>query len=319
MKCLYPVHPELVKDAAGDTSKFAMTPRMIHLCAKIAHFSRRFVKVPQDMRKQNIQITSYDGKAFDTVLYTPVGIEKPAPCLVYYPGGGFVVGAYPYMHTIAMKYAKEAGCKVLFVNYRLANDPCFTATIEDAYAAVQYVWKKAEELDVDREHIAVAGDSAGGSLAAIVSIMARDRKALKICYQMMIYPTTKMDAQTWSRQNFNNTPGINSEWAKVFLAEALKNGSPEKKEYMSPLDLEDFAGLPPAYLETEEFCPLRDEGNLYAQKLIKHGIPVVHNQMKGTFHAYDSNLKPHMVQEILHKRANILKCAFHDNFSKLVL
>lgn len=308
MKTLYPVLPELAKDAAGDTSKFQMTPGVIHFCAKLAHFSRHLVKVPADFTRKSLHIPSYDGKIVDAILYTPKAVSDHAPCLVYYPGGGFVVGAYPYMHTLALTYARYANCKVLFVNYRLANAPCYTATIEDCYYALQYVWNNSEKLDIDREHITVMGDSAGATLATIMCIMARDRKGPAIRFQMLVYPMTMgVTADTCSRKHFTNTPGMNSGWCTVFLKEALKNGLPEKPEYFAPYQVADCSGLPPAYIETEEFCPLRDEGDLYARKLAEQGVHVIHRQVKGTFHAFDSSLKRDCVQKILKERGEVLK------------
>ena len=312
MKCIYPVLPELVKDASGDTGKFAITPGMIHFFAKIANLSQVFIKVPKDFQKKAFKIQSYDGQTFQSVLYTPDTAGDRAPCLIYYPGGGFVVGAYPYMHTIAMMYGRNAKCKVLFVNYRLANAPCYTAAIEDAYAALKYVWDNAEALGIDKGRIAVAGDSAGATLATVVSMMARDRRKTdgngpKVKFQMMMYPMTACCPQTWSREHFTNTPGINSEWAKVFVGEALKNGMPEKREYIEPLKNQNFEGIPAAYIETEEFCPLRDEGNLYAEKMSAHGVSVIHNPVKGTFHAFDSSLKRDVVQKMIAYRSEILK------------
>lgn len=308
MKCLYPVLPELEKDAAGDTGKFKMTPGVIHFCARLAKMSRCLVKVPSDFTRRKIIIPSYDGKSVDTVLYTPKSAPNNSPCIIYYPGGGFVVGAYPYMHTLAMSYARSVNCRVLFVNYRLANSPCYTAAAEDCYSALKYVWDNAESIGADKNKIVVMGDSAGATLAAVMCIMSRDRKGPDIRFQMLMYPMTMgVCADTQSRREFTNTPGMNSGWCKVFLREALKNGLPEKEEYFSPYSLENCAALPSAYIETEEFCPLRDEGDLYAEKLKNQGVEVIHRRVRGTFHAFDSSLKRECVQKIIKERAEILK------------
>lgn len=310
MKCLYPYHDELKKAAAGDTSKFKMNPAIIHICAKLAKISKRFVKIPKDFTRTEVHIKNCDNSSFSAELYSPRDIIEPAPCLIYYPGGGFVVGAYPYMHTIAMMYGRYADCKVLFVNYRMANETGMAGTMEDGYRALQFTFENAREMGIDREKIVVGGDSAGATIATATALMARDRKGPEISGQMLMYPCTSIQPDTWSRQHFNNTPGINSDWVEVFFQEALKNGCSGYEEYMSPLKAESLKGLPFTYIETEEFCPLRDEGNLYAKRLKETNVPVIHREMKGTFHAFDSDYKIPMVQQIIRERGKILSKMF---------
>ena len=120
-------------------------------------------------------------------IYEPRDIGKCAPCLIYLHGGAFALKAAPYHRNLVCEYALQTPCKVIFVDYRLAPKYAFPVGVEDCYAAFEWVAKNAMALEIDSKRIAIGGDSAGGTLAAAVSLMARDRKASGICFQMLIY------------------------------------------------------------------------------------------------------------------------------------
>lgn len=149
---------------------------------------------------------------------------------------------------------------MVFVDYRWAPRHAFPVGVEDCYAAFQWVYQKAEEIGIDPDKIAMGGDSAGGALAAAVCLMARDRKASKICFQMLIYPVTDARQVTESVKEFIDTPLWNGKQNQKMWKLYLGQGVHPNKAYASPMEAASFNNLPDAYIEVAEFDCLRDEG-----------------------------------------------------------
>ena len=208
------------------------------------------------------------------------------PAILYIHGGGFVIGSIDSEHVGAARIAQELGVVVVSVEYRLAPEHPFPAAIEDCYAALVWLHTNASELGVDTTRVAINGGSAGGGLAACLALVARDRGGPAICFQYLGIPELDDRLDTPSMQRFHDTPMWSRPQAERswewYLGDAY--GSDEVSPYAAPARATDVAGLPPAYISTMEFDPLRDEGILYALKLLAAGVTVELHSFPGTFH-----------------------------------
>jgi acetyl esterase len=218
-------------------------------------------------------------------IYIP---EGPAikPVLVYFHGGGWVIGNITTTDAACRSLANQAGCVVVSVDYRLAPEHKFPAAPEDCYAAVCWVAENAAALGVNPGQVAVGGDSAGGNLAAVVSLMARDRGGPAIGFQLLVYPVTDYNLETASYQENAEGYFLTRSMMAWFWQHYLTNEAEGRHWMASPLRAESLQGLPPALVITAEFDPLRDEGEAYAQRLEEAGVPVVARRYPGMIHAF---------------------------------
>ena len=254
------------------------------------------------------EIESYDAEMIDCFLMSPKAIKGDAPCLIYIHGGGFVLAAAGYHYKNAMRYAKEVGCKVVFVNYRLAPHNPHPVFFEDCYAAMCWTYDNAEKLGIDTSRIGIGGDSAGSTLAVGVCMMARDRKhPVRLAFQMLPYPF--LDARNNSEfcKKFTDTPMWNSSLSSRITPMTKADKSRPDYVYYSPVEADCFAGLPPAYIETAEYDCLHDDGILYAELLRNAGIEVVLNETKGTMHGYDIVRRSPITKASLETRIQFMK------------
>jgi acetyl esterase len=218
-------------------------------------------------------------------LYSPSS-EPSQPAVVYFHGGGWVIGNLETHDYVCRLIANGAKCTVISVDYRLAPEHKFPAAADDAYAATKWVSDSAAELNVDSTRIAVAGDSAGGNVAAVVALMARDRGGPSIMQQTLVYPVIDHNFGTVSyRDNaegyFLTTNGMRWFWAH-YLASDADGANP----YASPLRAETLAGLPPALVISAEYDPLRDEDAAYAERLRADGVDVTYTRYDGQVHGF---------------------------------
>jgi acetyl esterase len=225
------------------------------------------------------------GGALRVRVYTP---EAPAlrPGLLYFHGGGWALCSLDTHDATCRQLANGAGCTVVSVDYRLAPEHKYPAAAEDAYAATCWLAERAAELGVDAARIGVAGDSAGGNLAAVVALMARDRGGPALRHQLLVYPVTDHSFDTDSYRENAAGPLLTREMMQTFwsfyLADPRHGGQP----YASPLRAESLAGLPPATLITAECDPLRDEGEAYGARLAEAGVRVVAKRYAGMIHGF---------------------------------
>jgi acetyl esterase len=218
-------------------------------------------------------------------VYLPEG-DEPLPVLVYYHGGGWVIGSIATHDPTCRQIANAAGCMVVSVDYRLAPEHKYPAAVDDAYAATEWVFENAQDPGADRRRVAVGGDSAGGNLAAAVCLMARDRGSFRPVLQVLIYPILDYNFNTPSYGE--NAEGYlltraTMEWFWACYLERAEDGW---HPYASPLRAEDLEGLPAALVMTAEYDPLRDEGEAYAARLRAAGVPVTLSRYDGMIHAF---------------------------------
>ncbi|MBE6570378.1 MAG: alpha/beta hydrolase [Ruminococcaceae bacterium] len=258
------------------------------------------------------EIESYDGGRIECLLMSPKSADTPAPCLIYLHGGGFVLPAAGYHYKNALRYAKEVGCKVVFVNYRLAPAHPHPVFFEDCYAAMCWTYDNAASLGIRADRIGIGGDSAGAALTAGVCLMARERRhPVQFVFQMLPYPY--LDARNCSEscQKFTDTPMWNASLsARIAPMTRADRNRPDYVWY-SPVEAENVAKLPPAYIETAEFDCLHDDGILYAEKLRAAGIRVTLYETLGTMHGFDIVQKAKTTQAAIAERIAFMKDQFY--------
>jgi acetyl esterase len=221
-------------------------------------------------------------------IYTPEG-KGPFPVLVFFHGGGWVIGDIDSHDAICRTMTNKAGCINVSVDYRLAPEHKFPAAPEDCYAATKWVADNAASFNGDSTRVAVGGDSAGGNLATVVSLMARDRGGPKLAYQLLIYPATDYYIPgTPSIKENGEGYFLTRDDMVWFLGHYLSSEADIKHPYAFPLQAKDLSGLPPAMVITAEFDPLRDEGEIYAVKMKQAGGDVTSRRYDGTIHGFVS-------------------------------
>ncbi len=221
--------------------------------------------------------------------YTPVHSDGsgPEPLLVFFHGGGFVVGDLETHDDLCRLLCRDAGVHVLAIDYRLAPEHPAPAAIEDCYAAYRWALEHAAELGADPSRVAVGGDSAGGNLSAVVCQLARNDGIALPALQLLLYPATNFAADSRSKTLFADGYFLTKKDMDWFRDNYLDGSSLATADpRISPLLADDLAGLPPAMVLTGGFDPLRDEGNQYADALAAAGVPVDHRQFGPLVHGF---------------------------------
>jgi acetyl esterase len=245
---------------------------------------------PTDSRIEEIErmIPGPDGAPDVPIrIYMPKDRNEAGPGFVNFHGGAFILGDLEIEHPLCLIMAAEGGAASVGVDYRLAPEHPFPAGVEDCYAALQWVVENAEALKIDPTRIAIGGSSAGGNLTAAVALLARDRGLPGVAFQMLWYPVLDDRCETTSMKNgaglymwdYQNSLDM---WDQ-YIGKERRSVSP----YAAPARAEDLSGLPPAYVMTCEHDPLRDEGIIYAMRLMAAGVPVELHNYPGTVHGFD--------------------------------
>ena len=256
------------------------------------------------------RVKSYDGYELTVYVISPKGVKEPCPCLLNFHGGGFVFEGSYHHYRLAMHYAKSVGCKVIYVKYRLGPEYKLPVPMEDCYAVLRWAYENSEKLGIDRERIAVGGDSAGGTISAAVCLMSRDRDSeIPIRFQLLVYPFLDMRNSSASAEKYTDTPMWNSSLTAKVKPLLMPDGE-ANISYISPAEGKDFSCLPPAYIETAEFDCLHDDGILYSELLRKEGAEVELFETKGTMHGFDIVLKAPVTLEAIKKRTDFMKRMF---------
>jgi acetyl esterase/lipase len=221
-------------------------------------------------------------------FYVPVALPAgaPAPLLVYFHGGGWVIGDLDTHDDVCRFLAATAGTAVLSIDYRLAPEHPFPAAVEDAWAGFAWATANGAELGIDPARIAVGGDSAGGNLAAVVSLLARAGGGAMPAMQLLIYPPTDSAGDLPSRRLFAEGFLLTKGDMDAFERAYLPPGSDPTDPRVSILLAPDLTGLPPAYVATAGFDPLRDEAEAYALRMREAGVQVAMRRHPGLIHSF---------------------------------
>jgi acetyl esterase len=209
-------------------------------------------------------------------VYRPGGVSdsRRLPALVYFHGGGWVIGDLETHDVLCRQLTAEAGVSVISVDYRLAPEHKFPASVDDAWMATRWIAAHANELAIDPARLAVGGDSAGGNLAAVVALLARDAGGPRIALQSLVYPVTDLAAESQSYADLADGYMLTRDSMRWFRAHYLTKEEDAADWRVSPLRAPSLAGLPPALVITAGYDPLRDEGEAYARKLREAGVMV---------------------------------------------
>lgn len=218
-------------------------------------------------------------------VYRPSG-DRPLPVLVYFFGGGWVLGTIDTADGICRTLANSAGCLVVVPGYRLAPEHPFPASIEDCYAAVRWVADHAADLGADPDRIAVGGDSAGGNLAAATTLIAQEAGDLALAGQLLVYPNTDQLADDESMRANDDPYLFNHHSVAWYRKHYLIDPDDAENPLASPLRAESLKGLPPALVITAEYDPLRDQGERYAKRLADDAVPVTLARYDGMSHGF---------------------------------
>jgi acetyl esterase len=249
----------------------------------------------------------------------PIRVYRPSdettlPVVIYYHGGGFTTGDLDTHDGLCRRLSKRSGAIIVSVAYRLAPEYVFPAAVEDAYAALQWAAQNGAEISADPSRIAVAGDSAGGDLAAVMALKSRDLNGPKIALQMLYYPCTDMtNLHTKSMADFAEGYLFTRAQLLSFFDQYVPVVADRSHPYASPFLATDHRGLPPALIITAGFDPLRDSGEAYAQKLAAAGVPTRLSRYEGVVHSFLSSPFVRKSDAAMNESAAALREAFGRN------
>ena len=246
-----------------------------------------------DKYKKDIPVQRVEESHIPTLTHNiPIRIysnqsTENLPILLFFHGGGWVVGDLETHDGICRQLAKAAKMLVVSVDYQLAPEHPYPAPLNDAYAALQWISKNAQKLGGNPQKIAVGGDSAGGNLAAAVALKSKAESGPPISFQALIYPVTDLSQlTTTSYQNFTTGFFLTKAMMAQYIDYYTPNAASRQDIYASPLLAKNLQGLPPAIVITAGFDPLRDEGEAYGEKLKAAGVPTTITRYKGTIHGF---------------------------------
>jgi acetyl esterase/lipase len=286
----YAIDPELLPwldmlSSSGATDHDSLLATRATLGQRIAAMPAYEPANPIDVRDTTVPGPA-DAPEIPVRIYTPAHHQGAGPGLLYLHGGGFIIGHPQTFDRQVLQFIDQLGVVVVSVDYRLAPEHPFPAAIEDCYAALTWISTKAAELGIDQTRLGVYGASAGGGLAAALTLLARDRSGPDLCFQCLVLPELDDRLNTPSMLAFDDTPMFDRpralfSWTSYLAAEP---GSADISPYAAPARADDLSGLPPAFVSASQFDPLRDEDITYAQRLLQAGVNTDLHHYGGTFH-----------------------------------
>ena len=312
-----PLHPqvELVLQKikqAGNPEYWQMTPQQ----ARDFHNQKAAIldAKPEPVFRAEDRTLPGPAGAIPVRVFTPRASKTPLPVLVWLHGGGHVVGSLDSYDSVCRQLALRADCIVVSVDYRLAPEHKFPAAVDDSFAALMWVLQHADELGGDVSRIAIGGDSAGGNLAAVAAILARDAGLPPLAFQLLVYPATAAHPDTQSQQAFSDGYLLTRKHIFWFQNHYLRDDRDREDFRYAPLLCPNLSGLPPALVIVAEYDPLRDEGIIYAECLLHAGNQVELVNYEGMVHAFFSMSGALDVgKQAITKAAAALQQAFRDN------
>lgn len=229
---------------------------------------------------------TYEGQPLVLNIVKPANAKGILPVFMFFHGGGWVLGDFPTHQRLVRDLVVESGAAAVFVNYTPSPEAHYPLAVNQAYAATQWVAEHGKEIGVDGKRLAVAGNSVGGNMAAVVSLMAKDRKGPEIKLQVLFWPVTDANFETGSYNQYANGYFLTKNMMKWFWDNYTTDQNARKEVYASPLQasLEQLKGLPPALVQVAENDVLRDEGEAYARKLDEAGVKVTAVRYDGMIH-----------------------------------
>ncbi len=270
-----------------------------------------------DVKRVMLKSAYSQKKEIKTLIYSSKDLspEEKAPCLYFIHGGAFLLPALPYHYRFARLAAKELRCRVIMPMYDLAPYQVPPVQQEEIFEIYKKLLDTPEKFHIDPEKIIIAGDSAGGTLAAALCLMARDRNINLPLAQALFYPSLDVRLNTESMKKYTDVPVCNAESIREYYKLCRPEEYYGSNDYRSPVEAASLKGLPDAYIETAEFDALHDDGIAYAKRLKAEGCNVVLNETKGTVHAFEMAKNSEITKAILRQRIdfmqNILSCVQH--------
>ena len=261
----------------------AIPPAMVRAGYRMQRQAQNQASSPQDVEAKDMSVGGAAGDV-PARLYTPAGVAKPSALLVYFHGGGFVIGDLETHDGHCRRLASFSGAQVLSVDYRLAPEHPFPAGHDDALAATRWAFDHADKLGVDRSRIGVGGDSAGGNLAASVCIDLRDDHTRPLKFQLLLYPATW--PHTWTQSREERDGPVLTKAAMAWFETALGAAGHPCELRMAPARQDDLSGLPPAFVATAGHDPLEHEGRDYAAALSAAGVQARHVNYPALVHDF---------------------------------
>lgn len=260
-----------------------LPPEMIRM-GYVAQRAGLDAGAPKDLTVSDIQVAGGDGP-LKARLYVPKDAPATTGGLVYFHGGGFVIGDLETHDDFMRRLCAASGVRIVAVDYRLAPEHPFPAAHDDALAATRWVIDNGASLGIDPARVAVGGCSAGGNLAACMALEFRDDPARKLAFQLLLYPATAMEQDTQSRKDLATGYVLTAEVMTWFAGHFAAIGHPDARR-AEPANVEDLTGLPPALTVTAGFDPLKDEGKLYAERMAAAGVKSEHIEYPSFVHDF---------------------------------
>lgn len=238
-----------------------------------------------DVSQKTIQV---DGQPLNLTIVRPAGVKGELPVFMFFHGGGWVLGDFPTHERLVRDLVVGSGAAAVFVNYTPSPEAHYPVAINQAYAATQWVAEHGKEIHVDGKRLAVAGNSVGGNMAAVVALMAKDKGTPAIRFQVLLWPVTDANFETGSYNQFAEGHFLSKNMMKWFWDNYTTDANQRNEIYASPLraTTAQLKGLPPALVQTAGADVLRDEGEAYARKLDEAGVPVTWVRYNGMIHDY---------------------------------
>ena len=266
------LHPEMARLVEGKKALHAArTPEEhAHAFARYAAMTRQ--PYPPGMQVDELRFPGPEGGPVPVRRYRPRGRASPAPCILYFHGGGFVLGDLDSSDTVAWGIAESVGADLVSVDYRLAPEHPFPAAPEDAYSVLRHVTGHAGPLGVDADRLGVWGDSAGGNLAAVTCLMSRDRGGPPLRAQVLVAACLSDTLDSESCRVHADSPGLTTASMDEYWGKYLGTRRPCHDPLAVPLKAPDLSGLPPALVHVAEIDPLADDGRRYAARLREAGV-----------------------------------------------
>ncbi|WP_338769080.1 alpha/beta hydrolase [Massilia sp. METH4] len=274
-----------LKAIEGGKPMEQMTPQEARAVLVGAQAGSKVILPPAEVSEKTVTL---DGKPVKLTIVRPAGAKGQTPAFMFFHGGGWVLGDYPTHERLVRDLVAGSGATAVFVNYTPSPEAGYGVAINEAYAATRWVAAHGAEIGVDGKRLAVAGNSVGGNMAAVVSLMAKDRGGPALRAQVLLWPVTDANFDTPSYRQYADGHFLTRNMMQWFWDNYTRDAAARKEIYASPLQAstQQLKGLPPTLIQTAEFDVLRDEGEAYGRKLDAAGVTVKSVRYNGMIHDF---------------------------------